>query len=72
MLAAKVKGPPGYLRFQQVQNRFDQTRRAVEELADRKAIVNALKRLDDAISKIGSGGNVATDAKSLRQAIETQ
>ena len=70
-LAAKVKGPRGYLGFQQVQNRLEQCRRAVEELADRKAIVNALKRLDDAISKIGGGGDVAPVAKRLREALAT-
>ena len=70
-LAATAKPPPGYLGFQQVQNRLEQSEHAIEGLPDRKAIVNALKRLDDAISKIGGGGAVAPAAKRIRNALAT-
>jgi hypothetical protein len=69
-LATKVKPPPGYLGFQQVENRLEQTRRAVEEFADRKSLVNALKRLDDAISKTG-GRDVAPATKRISKALAT-
>jgi len=72
-LAAKKKPPPGYLGlgFQQVQNRLEQSRGAVKEFADRKSLVNELKRLDDTVSKVGSGGDVAPAAQRLRSALAT-
>ena len=70
-LAAKVKPSPGYLGFQHIQNRLEQSRGAIEGVADRNAIVNQLKRLDDAISKTGASGDVAPAAKRLRSALKT-
>jgi len=69
--AAKRKPPPGYLGFQQVQNRLEQSRGAVEGFAERKSLVNELKRLDDTVSKIGGGGDVAPAVKALRTALAT-
>ena len=70
-LAAKKKPPPGYLGFQHVQNRLEQSRGAVKEFADRKSLVNELKRLDDTVSKVGGGGDVAPAAQRLRSALAT-
>ena len=69
--AAKRKPPPGYLGFQHVQNRLEQSRGAVKEFADRKSLVNELKRLDDTVSKVGGGGDVAPAAQRLRSALAT-
>ena len=70
-LAAKKKASPGYLGFQHVQNRLEQSRGAVKEFADRKSLVNELKRLDDTVSKVGGGGDVAPAAQRLRIALAT-
>jgi hypothetical protein len=70
-LPAKRKPPRGYLGFQQAQNRLEQSRAAVEGFAERKSLVNELKRLDDAVSKIGGGGDVAPAVKDLRTALAT-
>jgi hypothetical protein len=70
-LAARKQPPPGYPGFQQVQNRMEQSRGAVEGVAERKSLVNELKRLDDAVSKIGSGGKAAPLVKGFRAALAT-
>ena len=70
-LAAKKKAPPGYLGFQHVQNRLEQSRGAVKEFADRKSLINELRRLDDTVSKVGGGGDVAPAAQRLRSALAT-
>ena len=70
-LAAKKKPPPGYLGFQHVQNRLEQSRGAVKEFTDRKSLVNELKRLDDTVSKVSGGGDVAPAAGRLRTAFAT-
>ena len=66
---AKQVQPSRGLGFQQVENRLQQATRAVSRSADRKATIERLKTLDDAISRVGLGGDVAPATKRIRTSI---
>src|SRR5579862_3805143 len=68
-LALKANLPPGYLGFQQVENRLKQAQNAMGRSADRRATIERLKTLDDAISRVGLGGDVAPATKRIRTSI---
>jgi hypothetical protein len=54
-VATQSKPMKGYLGFQQVESRLSQARQAIEQFGDTRSVIDALKKLDSAITLVGIG-----------------